>query len=84
MKLKKMRSKTALISVEKADKTHSGVYIADQNNITEIATVLQISDDITSFSVGDRILFKSWSINRYKVDGEEFAILDEEHFDGVL
>lgn len=84
MKLKKLRSKTALIQVVKTEKSSVGVYFADENIAKEVAKVIQVADDITEFKVGDKILFKTWAPNYYKVDGEEFAILDEEHFDGVL
>lgn len=84
MKLKNLRSKTALVKVEKTEKTSSGVFIAQDNIIREVATVLQIADDITEFKVGDRILFKSWALRSYKINDEEFAILDEKNYDGTL
>ena len=84
MKLKKLPSKKALIKIEREEKRASGVYVADASNVKESAIVLQVAKDVTEFQVGDRILFKSWAVNNYKIGDEEFAILDEQHYDGTL
>lgn len=84
MKLKKLRSHTALIEVEKTAKSSSGVFYAESNIVNEVAKVLQVADDVENFKKGDRILFKSWAVNSYKVDGEEFAIIEDDKYDAVL
>lgn len=84
MKLKKLREGTALIKIEKEEKSQSGVYYAQENIANEVAKVLQVADGVTAFKVGDRILFKTWAVNHYKINDEEFAILNEEHYDGTL
>lgn len=84
MKLKKLRSKTLFIHVEKTTKSAVGVYYADDNIAKEVGKVLQVADDVDGINVGDRILFKTWAPSYYKIDGEEFAILNEEHYDGTL
>lgn len=84
MKLQKLRSKTILIQVEKTAKSAVGVYYADENIAKEVAKVLQVADDVKEIKVGDRILFKTWAPSYYKIDGEEFAILSEDHWDGTL
>lgn len=84
MKLSKLPPKSALIKVEKTEKTSSGVYMAQDNIAKEVAKVLQIGEEVKQFKVGDRILFKTWAARYYKIDGEEFAILDEQHYDGTL
>lgn len=84
MKLKKLPANKALIQIEKTEKTKTGVYIPDDTHISEVALVLQVGEDVTQFRAGDRILFKSWAPSYYKIGDDEFAILDEEHYDGVL
>lgn len=84
MLIKKLPEYKALIKIEKTEKTKTGVYIPDDTNITEVATVLQIGEGITQFKVGDKILFKSWAPSYYKIGDDEFAILDVEHWDGTL
>lgn len=84
MKLKKLRSKTALIQVEKEEKSKMGVYYPDDNIAREVAKVIQLADDVTLFQKGDKILFKTWATNRYEIDGEKFCIIDEQYVDGVL
>lgn len=84
MKLKKLRSKTALIQVEREEKSKGGVYYPDDSVVREVAKVIQVADDVELFKVGDKILFKTWATNRYSIDGEEFSIIDEIHCDGVL
>jgi len=83
MKLQKLRKGAVLITIEKQEKTHSGVFIPDTSNAKEVATIIQVSDDVKDYKVGDRVLFKTWAPNVYKIDGDEFAILSAEHIDGV-
>lgn len=84
MILKALRNGTALIQVEKEEKSKSGVYYPDDNIVREVAKVIQVAEDITLFKKGDRILFKTWAVNRYEIDSEKFSIINEEHCDGVL
>lgn len=84
MKLKKLRNGTVLITIEKQEKTTSGVFIPDTTNAREVASIIQVADDVEEYNVGDRVLFKTWAPNIYKIDSDEFAILNTEHIDGVL
>lgn len=84
MKLKKLPDNSALIQIEKTEKTATGVFLAAENIAKEVAKVLQIGKNVTQFSVGDRILFKTWAARYYKINDEEFAILDEKNYDGTL
>lgn len=84
MKLKKVPEHSAVIKIIKSDKSEGGIYVIDYNNIKEKAEVIQIGSGVTKFKVGDTILFKSWAVNNYKIDGHEFAIMKEEFYDGIL
>lgn len=84
MKIKSLRSHTALIEIEKKKKSESGVFYAESTHINESAKVLKIANDVTDFKEGDRILFKAWAVNKYEVDGQEFAIIDDDKYDAVL
>lgn len=84
MKLKKLASHAILIQLEKIEKTHTGVYVPDDNVVSEKAEVLQVAKDVTECEKGDIVLFKSYAPDYFDLDGEEYAILDERNVRAVL
>jgi chaperonin GroES len=64
---------------EAKSKTASGLYLP--NNAQEkpkTAKVLAIGKDVKQVKVGDKILYKSYSITEVKVDTEDYILVKEE------
>lgn len=84
MKLQKLPATKVLIKVEREQKTNSGVFVPDSSNVKEVAKVIQVGKEVTFCKEGDSVLFKTWALSNYKINDEEFSIIDEEHIDGIL
>ena len=65
---------------EKAEaKTKSGFYIPESaQEKPKSATITAVGKNIKNYKVGDKILYKSYSSNEFKLDGEEYLIVKEE------
>jgi co-chaperonin GroES (HSP10) len=84
MKLSRLPKGKVVIKVDKQTTTDLGIALPNDNIVKEIAEVVQTASDITEVKQGDRILFKTWAPNYYEIEGEKFAIMDIQHWDGTL
>jgi len=62
-----------------ASKTKSGIYIPESaQEKPQAAEIIAVGKNVADYKVGDRILYKSFSSNEYKIEGEEFVIVKSE------
>ncbi len=62
-----------------ATKTKSGFYIPESaQEKPQAAVIIAVGKNVADYKVGDRILYKSFSSNEYKLDGEAFIIVKSE------
>lgn len=68
------------ITIEKEETiTSSGIIIAGkESEKLERSTVLAIGEDVTRVRVGDVVLYKSYTSDTMKIDGEDVAFIKEE------
>lgn len=60
-------------------KTASGIYLPDSSKEkTTIAVVKAVGKEVKTLKVGDKIVYKEYSVNELKVDGTEYLIVKEE------
>lgn len=70
---------------EASNKTASGLYLPESAKEKATSAVVQaVGKDVKDVKVGDRILYKEYSTNEFKVDGTEYLIVKEEDILGVL
>lgn len=65
---------------EKAEpKTKSGFYIPESaQEKPQAAVIIAVGKNVADYKVGDRILYKSFSSNEYKLEGENYLIVKAE------
>jgi chaperonin GroES len=64
---------------EAKSKTASGLYLpSNAQEKPKTAKVLAIGKDVKQVKVGDKILYKSYSITEVKVDTEDYILVKEE------
>lgn len=80
MKIKPQKN-LLLVEIKKQDKTDSGIIITSPDVILERAVILDVGPDVTRYSKGQEILFKSWRIDVIQIDDVDYIFLEE---DGVL
>ncbi|HKR82299.1 MAG TPA: co-chaperone GroES [Candidatus Saccharimonadales bacterium] len=60
-------------------KTKSGFYIPESaQEKPQVAVILAVGKNVADYKVGDRILYKSFSSNEFKLDGENYLIVKAE------
>jgi len=69
--------KNCLIEIEEM-KEKSGIILPDNNIITEIAKVIAIGEDVKKVKKGNRILFKSWSIDEVEIKKKKHIFISED------
>ncbi len=59
--------------------TKSGFYIPESaQEKPQAATIVAVGKNVKSYKPGDKILYKSYGANEFKLDGEEYLIVKEE------
>jgi len=62
-----------------ASKTKSGIYIPESaQEKPQAAVIIAVGKNVADYKIGDRILYKSFSSNEYRLDGEDFVIVKSE------
>lgn len=60
-------------------KTASGLYLPkDSAEKSKVATIVAVGKVVKDVKVGDRIIYKSFSMTEVKVDGEDYLLVKEE------
>ena len=64
---------------EAATRTASGLYLPDSAKEKAIvATVEAVGPDVKGLKVGDKVVYKEYTVTEIKVDNKEYLILKEE------
>lgn len=85
MNFKPLGERVLVKRAEVETKTASGIYIPD--NATEkpqTAKVIAIGSKVEEVKVGDTILFEQYRGTEFKLDGEDYLILNIENVIGVM
>lgn len=84
MKIKPQNNK-CLISIEDLEKTKSGIIISNADNIIiEVARVKEIGDKVKKIKIGDKIMFKSWSLDIVEIEDIKYSFIAEEDILAVI
>lgn len=66
-------------------KTASGLYLPDAAKEKPVtAKVVAVGKDVKEVKVGDKVVYKEYSVTELKVDGDEYLIIKEEDVLAVL
>lgn len=77
--LQPLGDKIIATTEEAKSKTASGIYLPDSaKEKSKIATVQAIGPLVKQLKVGDRIIYREYSVTEAKVDGTEYLIIKEE------
>lgn len=77
--IKPLADRVVATREEKAAKTASGIYLPDTAKEKPVfAKVVAIGPDVKGIKIGDRIIYKEYSVTELKVEGTEYLIVKEE------
>lgn len=74
-----------LIKIQDAGTTKSGIILTSSDKIiAEVGTVKEIAEEVKKVKKGDKILFKSFSLDIIVVDDVKYVFLDEKDVIAIL
>jgi len=74
----KVLNNKILITIQNAGKTKSGIILTSTDKIiAEVGTVKEIAKEVKKVKKGDKVLFKSYSLDIVEVDDAKYVFLDE-------
>lgn len=77
--LKPLADRIVAVREEAETKTASGLYIPEAaKEKSVLAKVVAVGKDVKEVKVGDRIVYKEYSVTELKTDGREYLIIKEE------
>lgn len=77
--IKPLADRVVAVREEIATKTASGIYLPDTAKEKPVlAKVAAIGPDVKGIKVGDRIIYKEYSVTELKVEGTDYLIVKEE------
>lgn len=83
--LKPLAGGIVAVREEVQNKTASGLYLPDAaKEKPVVAKVVAVGKDVKEVKVGDKVVYKEYSVTELKVDGEEYLIIKEEDVLAVL
>lgn len=86
MNFKPLGERVLVKRTEVENKTASGIYIPDNaKEKPQTAKVVAIGNKVEDVKVGDTIIFEQFGrVTEFKLDGEEYLILNIENVIGVM
>lgn len=85
MNFKPLGERVLVKRAEVESKTASGIYIPDNaKEKPQTAKVVAIGNKVEDVKVGDVIVFEQYRGTGFKLDGEEYLILNVENVIGVM
>ncbi len=85
MNFKPLGERVLVKRAEVESKTASGIYIPDNaKEKPQTAKVVAIGNKVEDVKVGDVIVFEQYRGTEFKLDGEEYLILNIENVIGVM
>lgn len=83
--LKPLAGMVVAVREEAENKTASGLYLPDAaKEKPAMAKVVAVGKDAKEVKVGDKIVYKEYSVTEVKVDNKEYLIIKEEDVLAVL
>lgn len=77
--IKPLADRVVAVREVAATKTASGIYLPDNaKEKPTMATVKAIGPDVKGIAVGDKIVYKEYSVTELKIDGTEYLIVKED------
>lgn len=85
MNFKPLGERVLVKRTEVENKTASGIYIPDNaKEKPQTAKVVAIGNKVEDVKVGDTIVFEQYRETEFKLEGEEYLILNIENVIGVM
>lgn len=83
--IKPLADRIVAVREEAQTKTASGLYLPETaKEKPTLAKVVAIGPNVENVKIGDRIVYKEYSVTELKVDGTEYLIVKEEDVLGTL
>lgn len=77
--IKPLADRVVAVREVAATKTASGIYLPDNaKEKPTMAAVKAIGPDVKGIKVGDKIVYKEYSVTELKIDGTEYLIVKED------
>ena len=77
--IKPLADRIVAMREETHNKTASGLYLPDNSKEkSTIANVIAVGPTVKEIKVGDKIVYKEYSITELKIDKKEYLIVKEE------
>lgn len=77
--LNPLADRVVAVRDEAQTKTASGLYLPDSSKEkTTLATVKAVGKEVKDVKVGDKIVYKEYSVTELKVDATDYLIVKEE------
>ncbi len=84
MKLKPLGKRLIIKNCQTEEVTKSGLVIAGKKETTPVAEVINISEEISTLAIGDKVYYKKYSGTTVEIEKEELIIIDEEDILAVV
>jgi chaperonin GroES len=73
------------VRAEASNKTASGIFIPDSAKEKPVVAVIKaIGENVSDLKVGDKIVYKQFSSNEFKIDGVDYVIVKDEDILGTV
>lgn len=83
--LKPLADRVIAVREQSAEKTASGLYLPDNAKEKSVVAVIEaVGPDVKSLKKGDKVVYKEYSTNEFKVNDVEYLIIKEEDVLAVL
>lgn len=85
MNFKPLGERVLVKRIEVENKTASGIYIPDNaKEKPQTAEVVAIGNKVEDIKVGDAIVFEQYRGTEFKIDGQDYLILNIENIMGIM
>lgn len=77
--IKPLADRVVAVKEQAKTKTASGLYLPDNaKEKSVIAEIKAVGPDVKSIKVGDKVIYKEYSANEFKIDSVEYILIKEE------
>lgn len=84
MKIIPRGSRVVLKTIEKENKTTTGIYIPNGEQSDSIGEIVALGDtNVSDLAIGDKVIYSSFAITKIKNVEENLIIVDEKNILGI-
>jgi chaperonin GroES len=77
--IKPLADRVVAVKEEAKTKTASGLYLPDNaKEKSVVAEIKAVGPDVKTVKIGEKIIYKEYSANEFKIDGTEYLLIKEE------